>query len=124
MNKVHQISSIITRLRQNVSHWSGIIAVSLLALSVLLFIWMWARAYMYGAIPLMSWGQYEGNHGPWRHRYDLRGAWWQILNLQFFSFVLGLVSIVFKPNRRGAIITALAFVSGFLFFITHYWLVD
>jgi hypothetical protein len=124
MNKTHQTPSVITRIRQNVSRWSGIIAVSLLVFSVLLFIWIWVCAYMHGDIPETNWGQYEGNHGPWRHRYDLRGVWWQILNLQFCAFVLGLVSMVLKPNKKAAVITALAFILGFLFMITHYWLVD
>lgn len=90
---------------------------------------------MQGDIPQARWGHYEGNHGPWRHpsfyifgpfvpKYDLRRLWSQVLNLQFFSFVLGLVSIVLKPNRRAAIIVAFVFVSGLLFFVTHYWLVD
>ncbi|MEI8348891.1 MAG: hypothetical protein WCI77_01955 [Candidatus Omnitrophota bacterium] len=115
---------VIIGIRQNVSRWSGTIAASLLGLSVLLFIWMWARAYMHGDIPQTSWGQYEGNHGPWRHRYDLRGVWWQILNIQFCAFVFGLVSVVFKPSTRATIIVALTFAMGFLFFAMNYWLVD
>jgi hypothetical protein len=135
MNKTHQTPSVITRIRQNVSRWSGIIAVSLLVFSVLLFIWMWVCAYMQGNIPQV-WGRYEGNHGPWHHRfywyyvpwfaliYELRWLWNQVLNLQVLSFVVGLVSIVLKPNCRAAIITALVFVLTFMFFVTHYWLID
>ena len=130
-----QTTSPITIIRQSGARWIDAISLLLLVLSVLLFIWMWIRACIQGEIPQAPWGKYEGNHGPWHHRasfalgtftpkYNLRWLWSQVLNLQFFSFVLGLVSIIFKPNRRSAIITALAFISGFLFFITHYWLVD
>lgn len=135
MDKTYQSPSLITRTRQNGSRWIGTIALWLLVLSVLLFIWMWLKAYIQGQIPHTSWGNYEGNHGPWRRtsfyilgpfarKYDLRWIWWQVLNLQVFSFIFGLVSIAFKPNRRSAIITSLAFGLSFLFFITHYWLVD
>lgn len=90
------------------------------------------KAYIQGQIPQTPWGKYEGNHGPWHKplhdilgiKYDLEWIWSQVLNLQIFSFIFGLVSIAFKPSRRNTIITALAFVSGCLFFITHYWLVD
>ncbi|MCX5698056.1 MAG: hypothetical protein NTU54_08860 [Candidatus Omnitrophica bacterium] len=124
MDKTHQITSLIAKIRQSAARWISVISLVSLALSLLLFIWMWSRAYMHGNIPHTSWGQYEGNHGPWRHNYDLRGVWWQILNLQLCALILGLVSFVFKPNRRVAIIAGLAFVSGCLFFATHYWLVD
>jgi len=136
MNRTYQAPSPITRIRQSIARWVGAIALVFLVFSVLLFIWMWVCAYMQGDIPQV-WGRYEGNHGPWHHRfyryyvagpfafiYELRWIWWQVLNLQFFSFVLGLVSIVLKPNRRAAVIAVLAFALGFLFFITHYWLVD
>lgn len=134
MEKTYQSPLLITRIRQSGSRWIGTIALWLLALSVLLFIWMWVKAYIQGEIPQTPWGKYEGNHGPWHYRYyilgpfapkyDLQWIWSQVLNLQVFSFIFGLVSIVFKPSRRNTIITALAFVSGLLFFITHYWLVD
>lgn len=123
------------RIRQSRARCIGAIALILLVLSVLFFIWMWIKACIQGAIPQTRWGYYEGNHGPWRRtpfyflgpfapKYSLRWIWYQVVNLQFFSFVLGLVSIVLKPNKKSAIITTLAFVSGFLFFVTHYWLVD
>lgn len=132
MDKTYQLPSLITRTRQNGSRWIGTIALWLLVLSVLLFIWMWVKAYIQGQIPQTPWGKFEGSHGPWHKplhdilgiKYDLEWIWSQVLNLEIFSFIFGLVSIVFKPNRRSAIVTALAFVSGFLFLITHYWLVD
>jgi hypothetical protein len=124
----------ISKIRQNVAHWLTVVALVFLTFSVLLFIWMWVHAYIQGNIPQV-WGRYEGNHGPWHHRfyrfyvpwyafiYELRWLWWQVLNLQIFSFILGLVSIILKPNRRATITTTLAFVLAFLFFVTHYWLV-
>lgn len=124
MNRTYQTPLLIARIRQSGARWIGTIALTFLVCSALLFIWMWVCAYMHGDIPETRWGQYEGNHGPWRHSYDLRGAWWQILNMQFYAFVLGLVSMAFKPNRRAAVVTVFAFVLGFLFMATHYWLVD
>jgi len=136
MDKMHQTSLLTARIRKSGARWIGTVALAFLVLSILLFIWMWVCAYMQGDIPQI-WGRCEGNHGPWRHRfyqyylprpfaliYELRWIWGQILNSQFCAFVLGLVSIVFKPNRRAVVIAALAFVLGFLFFVTHYWLVD
>jgi|GEM_PF-2557517 len=135
MNRIHQTSLLTARIRKSGVRWLGVTALVLLAFSVLLFIWMWVCAYMQGNIPQV-WGRYEGNHGPWRYRfygyyipwyaliYELRWLWWQVLNLQVFSFIFGLASFILKPNRRTAIISALAFVLGFLFLITHYWLVD
>jgi len=55
---------------------------------------------------------------------ELRWLWWQVLNLQVFSFVCGLVSFILKPDRRAAVVAGLAAILGFLFFVTHYWLVD
>lgn len=75
-------------------------------------------------MPDTAWGTYEGNHGPWRHRYDLRGAWWQIANTQTVAFLLGLASCCISPNRRALIVAGLALTGKVLFFLTHYWLVD
>lgn len=118
MNKTYQSSSVITRIQQRVARQLSAIALWLLVLSVLLFIWMWLKAYIQGQIPQAPWGKHEGNHGLWHHRYyilgsfapkyDLRWIWSQVLNLQVFSFIFGLVSIAFKPNRRRAVITSLA----------------
>ena len=110
--------------RQKAAYWLNTGALVLLVLSVLFFIWMWGRAYIEGGIPQGAWGQYEGNHGPWRHIYNLRAAWWQILGMLSYTFVLGFISMLFKPSKRAIIATCSAFVLGFLFFATYYWLVD
>jgi len=41
--------------RKNGARWISVIALTFLVFSVLLFIWMWARAYMQGNIPQESW---------------------------------------------------------------------
>ncbi|MDD4895004.1 MAG: hypothetical protein PHW54_06825 [Candidatus Omnitrophica bacterium] len=118
--------------RKKTAYWLNTGALVLLALSVLFLIRMWVRAYIEGSIPQGAWGQYEGNHGPWRERiflmpwarHGLRWLWWQVLNLQLFAFVIGFISILFKPSKKAVIAACSAFVLGCLFFVTHYWLVD
>jgi hypothetical protein len=96
----------------------------LLFISFLLFVIMWISAYMHNNIPVAPWGEYGGNHGYWRHSYDLRELWWYIFSIFLYSFILAIVAFVIKPNRKAAIIAAIALVSFFLFGNTHYWLVD
>lgn len=116
--------------REKAAHWLDASALALLTLSVLLFIWMWVRAYMQGDIPQGGWGHYESNHGPWRDRFflpatrSLEWFWWQILNIQFYAFAVGVFSMCFKPGKQGFMIACSAFVFGTVFFTTHYWLVD
>ena len=85
---------------------------------------LWSLAIMGGAIPPGPWGINEGNHGPWRHIYDLRKLLIFTVFIPFFSLFCGLVSSIIKPNK-GAGIMMIASVLCFLFLIySHYWLID
>lgn len=113
-----------TSIRMAGARWTGTVAIALLLFSIVLFAWMWIHAYRTGAIPETEWGTYRGNHGPWRHRYDLRSAWHWVSFSHLLAFVLGIVSLVIKPSLRALYIILAAFAIGFLFMSTHYWLVD
>jgi hypothetical protein len=111
-------------LRKSIASWFYVIALVLLLFSVILIARMWMNANMQNAIPNSSWGIKMGNHGPWRHIYNLRDAFWQILNLQVYSLILAIVSLIIKPKRKTIVFATLALIIFFLFFYTHYWLVD
>ena len=113
----------ITRLKQLCAYLFIKVALIFLLIAFILFIWMWIRAYIYGEIPNMNWGEYQGNHGPWRHIYTLRDLWWYTAYAQIFSFYLASVSFLLKRDNKAAVIIFLAFVAG-LFLMSTYWLVD
>ena len=113
----------ITRFRHICANWFSTIALILLIIALVLFIWMWTQAFINGVIPNISWGEHAGNHGPWRHIYNLRNLWWYIDYALFLSFKLALSSYFFKRDNKAAVIVFAAFVFGFIFMST-YWLVD
>ena len=113
----------LTALRASGSRWVDLLAVALLLFSAVLFAWIWITAWRTGAVP-DAWGAYTSNHGPWRHRYDLRDAWWLIVCFQSWAFVVAFISYALKPNAKAVVIAWVAFVAGWLFSCTHFWLVD
>ena len=114
----------IARVRQVGAQWTGLFALALLLLSAWYFVEMWVSAYRSGAAPLGKWGEYEGNHGPWRHIYGLRSTWYRVLAAQSLALFVALISLTLRPGRRAAIIAGLALGAAILFIATHYWLVD
>jgi hypothetical protein len=95
----------------------------LLIIALVLFIWTWTQAFINGVIPNISWGELAGNHGPWRHIYNLRNLWWYIDYALFLSFNLALSSYFLKRDNKTVVIVFAAFVFG-LIFMSTYWLVD
>ncbi len=112
------------KLLRTVSQIFYIISLVLLFISFFLFAWMWVYAFMHDYVPETPWGIKIGNHGPWRHSYNLRNAFWYIFVMQFLSICLTIVSFIIKPNRKAVILFGIALVVFFMFFYTHYWLVD
>jgi len=49
-----------------------LLAAGLLFFTLTILATIWLLAFLGGNIPPGPWGIYEGNHGPWRHVYDLR----------------------------------------------------
>ncbi len=132
MEKATKAKTITTllMLRKSSSQFLYLIAIILFIVSIAIFIWMWIYAYMHDYIPDTTWGEKLGNHGPWRRLgfwrqgFSIRDAFWHIVNLQFYSMCLALISFFVKPNIRAIILFTITLVIFFVFLYTHYWLVD
>lgn len=112
------------RTRRRASSWLWWGALLLLHLAVAAFATLWLAAHRELAIPECSWGAWDGNHGPWRHRYALRGLWWLVLECQVLSFGLAGLSFVLAPNRRAGVTALGVLLLGLAFVYSQYWLVD
>lgn len=122
--KLNRIKGFLSRIRPSMAQLVGLIALEVLIFSVFLFIWMWLRAYHTGAVPVTTWDNYDRNHGPWRHLYELRDLWWKIPEVRFWSFILGSISLIIKPSHLALLTVIVSPVAGFIFMVSHYWLVD
>lgn len=86
---------------------------------------LWALAIEGGGIHhVLPWGEYEGNHGPWRHFYDLRRLLYYIFQVPIPVFAFGIVSLVIKPSKLAAIVTGSSVIVWCALIWSHYWLVD
>ncbi len=110
--------------RERVSSFLVQTAVATMLFVVPMLAAVWALAWKDGHVPTGPWGVSEGNHGPWRHAYNLR-------KLLSFAFWLPLVAIppaipasaVTSGTRAFALVCAsLAAFLGVLW--SHYWLID
>ncbi len=101
-----------------------LLAAGLLFFTLTILATIWLLAFLGGNIPPGPWGIYEGNHGPWRHVYDLRKLLGFTLFIPLVSSFCGFISLIVKPGRRAGIL----FISGILFFYllmsSLYWLID
>ena len=66
-----------------------LVAISFMLIVLPLLSVSWSIALKRNAIPLGTWGEYSGNHGPWYRVYDLR---YILLHLTFDMPILGLIS--------------------------------
>lgn len=71
------------------AHIALTLAIAGLFLMIPLLIAIWCLATKNGYMPTGSWGIYEGNHGPWRHLYELRRLLLYVGCTPLCSFVLG-----------------------------------
>ena len=86
---------------------------------------LWALAIDGGGIHcVLPWGEYEGNHGPWRHFYDLRRLLDYIFLIPIPVFVFGIVSLAIKPSKLAAIVTVGSVIALYALIWSHYWLID
>jgi len=113
------------------SHWRSTCSnISLtLAIAGLFFVIpmlaiIWFLAIEGGNMPSGPWGICEGNHGPWRHVYDLRKLLGFTIFIPLCSFVLGLMSFILKTNKFVWVIMAASILSFLLLMYSHYWLID
>ena len=100
-----------------------IICFSIFGLIFVIFAYVWISAFIQGAVP-NQWGEFEGNHGPWRRAYDLRRCLHFLFLTCFISFFSGLLAFCFKPKWVTGIITVLSPILLYLFLATHFWLID
>jgi len=111
-------------LRAIVSEHLFLLSVGLMFVVVPILSVCWTTALDRNAIPIGTWGEYVGNHGPWYRVYDLR----YLLDLMFDMPLLGLMSgaaSVFVQLSTRAFLACAA--NGVLFLsllYTHYWLID
>ena len=100
-----------------------------LAIAGLLFILplmstIWSLAIKWGHGISFGWGHYEGNHGPWRHIYDLRKLLFYTMLTPIFSGIFAFLSTIIKFNKLAWIILFSCIIAFFALIGTHYWLID
>lgn len=90
-----------------------------------LMIIVYSLAYKCHAIPILAnLGVYEGNHGPWRHIYDLRKLLYYTIWILIFASPLALFSTIIKFNKLAWVILFSSIIVFFALINTHYWLID
>lgn len=110
-------------------HETSDVLVQMAALLLVTSMWLlaatWMLADVQGRLPSGLWGVYTGNHGPWRHFYDLRHlVFLSCFAIPSFSVLLGAFSLVLRPSLRTAatfLVVAGAFIG---IFTSFYWLID
>ena len=86
---------------------------------------LWALAIDGGGIHhVLPWGEYEGNHGPWRHFYDLMRLLDYIFLIPIPVFAFGIVSIAVKPSKLAAVVAVGSVIAWYALIWSHYWLID
>ena len=86
---------------------------------------LWALAWKFGAVELaLGWQTSYGNHGPWRHFYDLRAIVQLMWIVPICSSVVAAAGIAFKRIRYAAALAAANLAILYLLFSTHFWLID
>jgi hypothetical protein len=101
----------------------SIIALGLLSSGFLLIIGAFYHAACDGMIPL-TWGEHDGNHGPWRHYLAGRTFLSDATNLQFCAGLAALIALITRPRRPMVILFTACLLSIFLAAYYLYWLID
>jgi hypothetical protein len=113
----------LTKIRFELSRWASVVAIALLVYCGLLLVTLWWNAAVDGMIP-ERWGDFEGNHGPWRGYYVGRWLVWNVMMMPFFAGVAALASLLIKPNFRAGLLLCICFVAFLIVGTAHYWLID
>jgi hypothetical protein len=86
--------------------------------------------------PAGPWGEYEGNHGPWRARwlcnlqaYDaplciVNRTLWGIFELQLVAITLSAGGLLFSRKLNRVILLVLQFLYCSVLVYNYYWLID
>jgi len=101
----------------------------ILAIAGLLFVLplmsaIWSLAVKWGFSIPSNWGYYEGNHGPWRHIYDLRKLLLFTIWIPIYSSVFALLSAIIRFNKLAWMILFSCIIVFFALIDTYYWLID
>ena len=110
--------------RDLISYICLTLAVAGLLLTIPMLVVIWLLAIKGNYLPAGSWGVYEGNHGPWRHVYDLRELLSYIIFIPLGSFVFGMTSLLFKRSLLAVILVLACVMVFFGLLHSHYWLID
>ena len=110
--------------RSTCSNISLNLAIAGLFFLIPMLVTVWFLAIEGGNIPSGPWGIYEGNHGPWRHVYDLRKLLSYTIFVPICSFVLGLISLMLRATKLTGVILTASVLSFLLLMYSHYWLID
>ena len=119
------------RWRIKISQFLAHSALWLVASSIVLIIWVLVEAWLKGYLPdIHSWGEYEGNHGPWGFTLFDPIAHQFRTGLEYsFMFLLLAVSVSFlgmllKFNRYNVAVFAGSLIALWLSINYLYWLID
>lgn len=119
------------RWRIKISQFLAHSALWLIASSIVLIIWVLIEAWLKGYLPdIHSWGEYEGNHGPWgftlfqpqlhKFRISLETAFM----FQIISVPISFISTVLKVSKYSIAVFAGSIITGGLSIYCLYWLID
>lgn len=106
-------------------------ALWLIAASVVLIVWVLVEAWLKGYLPdIHSWGEYEGNHGPWGFTlfdpiaHQFRTGLEYSLMLLLFAVPVSFLSMLLKFNRYNVAVFAGSLIALWLSINYLYWLID
>lgn len=90
-------------------------------MSALIIAAMWLNAWTHNLYPRTTWTQ--SSRGPWSPDRVLVAAWFQALSFVVYAFVAGVISMLFKPNRR-ALLLLIGCILGAAIVMGHLSLID
>lgn len=105
------------------SRWLGLLAIALLSFGALALSIAWLAALRDGEIP-RQWGEYQGNHGPWRYYHPGKELVWAAIEAPFCALIVATVALLARPSTKGAVLMGICLLSLLLVTSTHFWLVD
>jgi hypothetical protein len=111
------------RTRASIARWLNVLTMALLLCAGLFLVYAWWSAWQQGDIPA-TWGDFPGNHGPWRHIGNLRASLTLALMMPLCAMVPAVLSLLINPTGKALALAAISFATFMLLISTHYWLID
>jgi hypothetical protein len=113
----------LANIRTTAARWLAIHAAHLLGWCLLLIILAFYYASRDGMLPAV-WGEYEGNHGPWRHYCPGRPLMWEAVLMPIYASGAALLSLFLRPDRKSRILLAACIGVHVMVIAFFYWLID